>query len=240
MSKKKPAKKQPKKPQKQKPKQKPKSQKTVLKQKQSPKPKKKITLTEAEKIKVLKINGKLSNLYRNRRKLVNELDNYIFTNPNKKILTNIGSKTKKETSKKISTVINFLSNKVTALNTKINTLNDKKPTLKKKRAKDLKPVKVEKEIVYSNKMPIEAPVKLSAWERKEIFKRVNYKNLKSVINIGTGEEFTKADKLPELINELNAELQSMGSDDLIYIKVYEDFLTFEILRGELNKPKNKK
>jgi hypothetical protein len=46
--------------------------------------------------------------------------------------------------------------------------------------------------------------------------------------------------IPELINEVNAELQSMGSNDLIYITVYKDFLTFQILRGEFNKPKNKK
>jgi hypothetical protein len=60
------------------------------------------------------------------------------------------------------------------------------------------------------------------------------------LNFEFGKSDIKKDSLPELINEANAELQSMGSNDLIYITVYKDFLTFQILRGELNKPKNKK
>jgi hypothetical protein len=191
------------------------------------KPKKK-QLTPNQKQKNKKINNKLSNIYRDRKKVLNEIENYLYTNPNKKIKTAIGNKDKKETTKKVGTVVNSLSTKIRNFNTKIENLKSKKVTLKKIK------VKKEKKEVFEETGLMEV-LEFSGWDGKEIFTYINDKAIKTVVNADTGELFKKYKQKTDLIKEINTILISMASEDIFKLYVYVNYIEFEVIKNGFKK-----
>lgn len=192
------------------------------------KPKTKKKLTEKQKSKNLKINSKLSNLYRGRKKLINELDEYIFINPNKKISIKLGVKNSAEKIRKVSTIQNFLSDKIRNLNTKIGGLKRSKVSLKKIKNK----IEIKKDQNITGLLNVFA---FSSWDKKQIFLYINNKNIKNIINLDTGELFLKKTQQTDLIKEISTILLLMESDDIFKIYIYKTVIEFKSIKNGLKK-----